>query len=117
MNNWITSILTNLATQIPMFIVLIGGAVIGVVRWKRHPRASLLLVCSALFLVFLQVAVSAIYVITGVWAFDSGIETSLISWLYTAIAASDAFLAAGAHGVLIGAVLVDRTPVVRPDAG
>lgn len=114
--SWVTSLLTGLATQIPMFLVLIGGAAIGIARWKRHPKVSQLLVCSALFLALLQFGTTFVYSTMGLWIFETGIPSEYISWVYTALGASDAFASALAHGVLIAAVFVDR-PAVNPGAG
>lgn len=113
---WITSLLTGLATQIPMLIVYGGAVVLGIVRWKRHPSVSRLVVSSALFLAVLQIGVTLVYSTMGLWLFDTGLPTEYVGWVYTILGASDAFASALGHGVLLAAIFMDR-PAVSPDAG
>lgn len=113
---WLMSLLGGLATQIPMFLVLVAGAAVGIARWKRHPRVSQFLVCSTLFLAMVQFGVTVFYSTASLWLYESGIDTRYIGWIFTAVSASTAFASALAHGVLIASALVDR-PAVRADAG
>ena len=44
--------LTNYVYQIPLFLVWVSGGIVAFVRWRRHPRPSLLLVIAlSIFLV------------------------------------------------------------------
>lgn len=113
---WIASLLTGLATQIPMLIVYGGAVVLGIVRWKRHPKVSRLVVSSALFLAVLQIGVTVVYSTMGLWLFDTGLPTEYVGWVYSILGASNAFASALAHGVLVAAVFIDRASV-GADAG
>ena len=42
--------LTNFVYQIPIFLVWLIGVVVAVVRWRRHPRPSLLLIIAVAIL-------------------------------------------------------------------
>lgn len=115
-SGWIVSLLTGLATQIPMLIVYGGAALLGIVRWKRHPKVSRLVVSSASFLAMLQIGVTVVYSTMGLWLYDTGISAEYVGWVYTLLGASDAFASALGHGVLIAAVFVER-PAVSAEAG
>lgn len=55
------SVLKDLAVQIPSFIAIIAGSILAIVRWKRHPRVSLLLLIGLLLLLFHEVAFAVSY--------------------------------------------------------
>jgi hypothetical protein len=43
----------GVATQLPLYVVWLIGIIVAVVRWSKHPRASLLALCGLLiFLVW-----------------------------------------------------------------
>lgn len=109
-SSWVTSLLTALAAQIPMMLVYIGGAAIGISRWKRHPKASRLLVCAALFLAFQLLFVTILYGTMNLWLFDLDLPSGAVGWIYSGVAATSAFASALGHGVLIAAVFVERPP-------
>lgn len=111
---WIYAFVTGIATQTPLILVYGGAAILGVVRWKRHPKVSQLVVPAATFLAMLQIGVTIFYATINLWITDLPID--YIGWIYTGVSASTSFASALGHAVLIGAAFVDR-PAVSPDAG
>lgn len=43
---WYVSVLGALAPQLPLYLVYLIGSIGAIIRWKRHPRASLFLIVS-----------------------------------------------------------------------
>lgn len=52
----IYQILGEIATQLPSMLTMLGGILVAIIRWKRHPRISLTVVISlALMLLHLTI--------------------------------------------------------------
>jgi len=58
-SNQLYQIFTSIATQLPSLLTMLGGIVVAIIRWKRHPRVSLTIVI-ALGLILLHVLVFAV---------------------------------------------------------
>ena len=58
----ITQLLRSLLTQLPSLLVLLVCLVFALVRWKRHPKVSLVAGLAFAFLFFHGIGISAIYV-------------------------------------------------------
>ena len=110
----LTALLTGLAAQIPMMLVYIGGATIGITRWKRHPKASRLLVCACLFLAFVQFFTTVVYSTMGLWLFELDLPSDAVGWIYSGVGATSGFASALGHGVLIASVFVERPESPSP---
>lgn len=57
--NYLPVILTSLASQLPLMLVWLVGFVFAIIRWKHHPRVSLL-VLFALVLAFIGAILSVV---------------------------------------------------------
>jgi uncharacterized membrane protein YagU involved in acid resistance len=55
-SNQVSQILREIAMQLPSMLTMLGGIVVAIIRWKRHPRVSLTIVISlALMLLHLMI--------------------------------------------------------------
>jgi len=74
MNNFgsilLNSFLPNLATNLPLIIILLVGFVMALVRWRKNPRASLLIVIAT----DLALIVSVLSIATSSFLFYLGYE-------------------------------------------
>jgi hypothetical protein len=55
------AVLKDLAVQIPSIIAIIACLILAIVRWKRHPRASLLMVIGLVLLLIHEFAFAVVY--------------------------------------------------------
>src|ERR1043166_7226576 len=55
------AVLKDLAVQIPSIIAIIACLILAIVRWKRHPRVSLLLLIGLLLLLIHEFAFAVVY--------------------------------------------------------
>lgn len=99
--------LTQLLVQIPVYLVWAVGAVLALLYWKRSPRSSALLLAG--------LAVLALVSLVGGWL-NVALPTALVrrqgaaraGGLLTVIALVRSLFAAGAWGLILAAVFVDR---------
>lgn len=57
----VMAVLKDLAVQTPSFIAIIVCAILAIIRWKRHPRVSLVLLIGLLLLLIHEFAFSVVY--------------------------------------------------------
>jgi len=100
------SFLFLLLRKTPLILVLVGGLVFTLVRWKRHPRVSLLTLIG-LLLYLLEIFVFAI-VYNLLPSVVQRINLSMSGSIYTVIQLVDDFVYAGILILLIGAALSQR---------
>ena len=55
------AVLKDLAVQIPSIIAIIACLILAIVRWKRHPRVSLLMVIGLVLLLIHEFAFAVVY--------------------------------------------------------
>jgi hypothetical protein len=60
-NEILMAVLKDLAVQTPSLIAILACAVFAIVRWKRHPRVSLILLIGLLLLLFHEFAFAVVY--------------------------------------------------------
>ena len=58
-SNQVYQVLSEIAMQLPSMLTMLGGIVVAIVRWKRHPRVSLTIVIS-LALMLLHLIIFAV---------------------------------------------------------
>ncbi|MBL8794207.1 MAG: hypothetical protein JNM56_09895 [Planctomycetia bacterium] len=100
--------LSQLATQLPLFLVYAAGMVFALVFWRRGPIACLLtlLACAVLFLLAIVQTFATQYLLRT--RLDLEGDTVRIGTMMTAIGVIAGFLRAVGIGMLIAAVFVGR---------
>ncbi len=104
------SLLANLFSQLPYYLVLLAGALVAVARWRRHPRASLLVVAGAVVLGLSSLASTSIS-----WALPALAASRVLRFGYSRLANALgvcrsvlSVMAAIGYGLLLAAVFADR---------
>lgn len=111
----ITQLLRSLLTQLPSLLVLLVCLVIAIVRWKRHPRVSLVAGLAFAFLVLHGIGVSVIYIwLPRLLRSSTSSESSeaFFSWL----ALFTNFTFAIGLAMLLVAVFLDRKGATEGDS-
>lgn len=110
----ITQLLRSLLTQLPSLLVLLACLVIAIVRWKRHPKVSLVAGLAFAFLIFHGIGVSVIYI----WLprlLRSSASSESSETFYSWLALFTNFTFAMGLATLLVAVFIDRKGA--PDGG
>jgi len=100
-------VLRNVLTQLPSLLTLLVCLVISIVRWKRHPKVSMVAALAFVFLILHGLVFSAAYIWIPRLFFGSGSYESHPTF-YWALALITNFLFAIALATLLLAVFVDR---------
>lgn len=100
-------VLRNVLTQLPSLLTLLICLVISIVRWKRHPKVSLVASLAFVFLILHGLIFSAAYIWIPRWFLGSGSYDSNPTF-FTALALTTNFLFAIALATLLLAVFIDR---------
>ena len=100
--------LLRLVRRLPMLLVCLGGSVFAVLRWKRHPRVSLMtLIALLLYLIEGIVFIAFLY-----WVPDlmqaMRLSSKASGWLYTIIFFFEDFVFVAVLLLLVGAALTGR---------
>lgn len=93
--------LTNYVYQIPVFIVWVIGGIVAIVRWRRHPRPSLLLVV-ALSTFLLRALIGPIVTFSIVHSGTSLARAGMVNGL---VSLASMLVAAVAWSLLLAAAL------------
>ncbi len=91
-------LLSYLLYQIPVFVVWLAGVVLALVRWKRHPKVSLLTIIA--FVLFFAEILSPFYL--NVWTLQ-GLSANM-ELVSTAINIIEPLITAAAWGLLLAAI-------------
>lgn len=109
--------LPGLLPQLPLYLAWLVGIVLALMRWRRHPRVSLLVVAA----VGAFIVDAVLGVLSGLWM-QQVLRTARMPWVngppvelqLTIISvvriAAGSFLTTVGFGSLIGAALVSRRP-------
>ena len=103
-----TSILSILIVQLPLILVWVIGLVLAIIRWKRHPRASLFTLIAITGLMILSLAGSLLSVWLPVMIRTGGWDVSRIGVINTAVGFVRSLLAAILWGLLLAAIFGKR---------
>ncbi len=106
------SMLTRFLAQLPVYLVWLVGAIVAVVRWRRHPRVSLLAV-AGLAVLFLSSLVSTAANSMLPMMVASGALRGSFSRMATVLAVCSivfAVIAAVGYGLLLAALFSGRAP-------
>ena len=102
------SYLFFLLRKTPLILVLLGGLLFAIVRWKRHPRVSLLASIGLGFYIVEIFVVSAAYYFLPAFLERAGFSQS--SSLFTVIQVVDDIIYSGILILLVAAALSQRPP-------
>lgn len=104
-------LLKALLEQAPSLLTLVGCIVLAIVRWKRHPKVSLMLVISLGLLFVHGIAFSLIYNWVPGWFIRPGAyEPNLIRNVYLVIGLISNTFAVVIFALLLAAVFMQRRP-------
>ena len=103
----VSQLLTSLLAVGPLLLVNAVGFVLAVVYWKRHPRASVLLVIGLGVLIVVPVVDIIVSTLGYPWLFGSA-RSVTIRTVLPVIRVFWSILTAAGHGLIIWAVLADR---------
>ena len=106
MNNDLFQLVREVAVQFPSLLALLVCLVIALVRWKRHPRASLVASLAFVLLMLHGLFFSAIYIWIPHWLGEGTAESQRTFYNRFALFANALFAIAVA--ILLVAVFIDR---------
>jgi hypothetical protein len=97
-----------LVRRLPMLLIVLGGSIFAVLRWKRHPRVSLMtLIALVLYLIEAVVFIAFLYWLPDLTrAIRLSGEAS--GWAYSGIFFIEDFAFAAILLLLVGAALTGR---------
>jgi hypothetical protein len=104
----LSSLLLLLARKSPLILVLLAGLACAVIRWRRHPRASLLAsIGITLYIIDIFVISVVYYVLPGQL---SRIQISISSQIYMVIQILDDLVYSAILILLVSAAFSERPP-------
>jgi hypothetical protein len=102
------------ARRVPMLLLILGGSALAIIRWKRHPRVSLMTLL-ALVIFFFEIV---LFIIFLYWLPELMTNLRLsgkaTSWLYSIIFFFEDFVYALVLILLVGAAFTGRRPADNP---
>jgi hypothetical protein len=106
-----------LARRSPVMLVAVAGLIFALVRWRRHPRVSLM-TSLALILYFVRLTLFTIfnYYLPNLFAGVFRVSEQGVSWAYTALFFFEDLAFAGILILLVAAAFSQRgrTPEISP---
>ena len=98
-----------LAGRIPLFLLLLGGIVLALVRWNRHPRVSFLTVLGLFFYLLESICFTfVVFLLPNV--LPVGVRFVASDWIYTVLFVLDDIAYAAVIIVLVSAAFTQRNP-------
>ena len=107
MNGYLMQSLTQFATQIPIYLVLLTGAGIAGSRYRQHPQVSGLVMGACVTLVVSSVAMLVLNMILFQLMSSSG-DYRTMGWVMKAVGGAHMLVEAVCYGLLIAAALTAR---------
>jgi hypothetical protein len=103
--------LLRMVRRLPMLLLCVGGILFAIVRWKRHPRPSLMTVLSlVIYLVEGMLFIAFLYWIPDLM-FAMKLTPKVSGWLYTMIFFFEDFVFALVIILLVGAAYSGREAI------
>ena len=105
-------LLWMLVRRTPMFLLCLGGIVFAIIRWKRHPRVSLMTVLA--LVIYAVEAVLFTFLLYWLPNLTSTIHLSstAMDWFYNVLFFCEDFVFAGVIILLVGAAFTGRSAEV-----
>ncbi len=113
-DNDILTSLGFLLAEIPVLLVWTAGLVIAVVRWRQHPRVSLLTVIALILMLVNLLVGMLLNILIPTWLSAQGSDSSEIILFFTVKGFIQAVISAVAFGLLLAALFGWRKPAVQP---
>ena len=108
-------LLFDVLTQVPSLFTMLICFVVAIVRWKRHPKASLIVIIGLTFLSLGSLSFTAVFILAPRWAVSVGNLDSAQSVFAVLGAIYNVFFAL-AMAVLLLAVFIQRPSSQRQQA-
>jgi hypothetical protein len=102
------NILYNILTAFPIYLVMLVGLIVSVVKWKQHPKAALLALCGLLLYILSLVASNVVFPLLSSYINSQHVSYDKIDMLYRGLAVVINLVEAGALCVLLAAVFAGR---------
>ena len=99
--------LRNVLTQLPSLLTLLVCLLIAIIRWKRHPKVSMLAAVGLILIIFDELFFAGAYLFIPRLLFASGSEEGHQLFFYL-LGLSSNVLFAAALGTLLIAVFIRR---------
>ena len=109
-------VLRNVVTQLPSLLTLLVCLVIAIIRWKRHPKVSMLAGLGLILIIFDELFYSGAYIWIPRLFFAPGSDQEHQTFFYL-LGLSSSLLFALSLGMLLIAIFIDRNQRVGGDAG
>jgi hypothetical protein len=108
------AIFTHLLTMSPLLIVFLGGAIMALVRWQRHPTTSLLVLLACGLALMITPAAPAVSIwVSHTMSMRGGSMTNM-SWIFSVIAIVSSVSHALVYVLLLGAAFCCRPARIAP---
>lgn len=108
-------ILSNLATQLPVLAVMIGGIIFAVLNWQKHPRVSRLTVIALGVLLALNVVGTFLSFWLPITVYRDTNSSQALGLTLAITSFVQALIAAGAWVLLLMAVFRGRSEVTTQE--
>jgi hypothetical protein len=100
--------LLMMVRRLPVLLIVLGGSVFAVLRWRRHPRVSLMTLIALLFYLIEAVAfIIFLYLLPDLMR-AMHLSGKASGWFYTMIFLFEDFAFAAVLLLLVGAALTGR---------
>ena len=93
----------------PMLLLVLAGIVVAIVRWKRHPKVSLLTASGLVLFIVQSLTFGSIFYFLP-WLHDRGYSYGSINNLYLVVEICRDIFYSAVIVLLVGAVLSQRNP-------
>lgn len=102
---YVAAALKSLAPQLPLLVVWAIIFVVALVKWPRHPRASMMAAIAVVILLFIRVIASVAYLLI-----PRILDVSDLPLLYFGLSFIFSLLSAFAWLLVLGAIYMNRDP-------
>ena len=116
MEGFLSSVLEGLALRLPFLLACAAGIALVALRWRRHPKASLLALLGLAALVLSSLGSSVVYDLINRFAMRGAWDPGRMTTVYRAVSFLFYLVDAIAVGLLAVAVVTDRS-TVRTEGG
>jgi len=107
-------LLWNYLEQLPSLLALAGGIIFAIIRWKAHPKVSLVVMIALGFLLIHALVFTIVYYVVPPWFIRSYIGSenlrSVIQNVYLVLALISNSIATVGFGVLLAGIFMKRKP-------
>ena len=106
--------LLMMARRLPILLLILGGSALAIVRWRRHPRSSLMTLLALVIYLIEAILFTLLLYWLPELMYSMKLSPKASSWLYTIIFFLEDFVMALIIILLVGAAFSGRSAI--PDA-